>query len=143
MCADEGLLVRFCSLHLADGSNLAAQGRSVFEATLGLAGSSGFVRSLHFTQPRKAPNPRDADCVQRQQFAVFQGEGQQAGMPAYLDLASKHRAAGTSAETSAETAHLTAPVQRPDLSGPQRKKTAFRRLAKELHPDVQGHSAAH
>ncbi|KAJ9514413.1 hypothetical protein QJQ45_012366 [Haematococcus lacustris] len=67
--------------HRQDGSNLAAQGRSVFEATLGLAGSSGFVRSLHFTQPRKAPNPRDADCVQRQQFAVFQGEGQQAGMP--------------------------------------------------------------
>ncbi|KAJ9514124.1 hypothetical protein QJQ45_002223 [Haematococcus lacustris] len=67
--------------HRQDGSNLAAQGRSVFEATLGLAGASGFVRSLHFTQPRKAPNPRDADCVQRQQFAVFQGEGQQAGMP--------------------------------------------------------------
>ncbi|KAL6759111.1 hypothetical protein V8C86DRAFT_1376795 [Haematococcus lacustris] len=60
-------------LGMQDGSNLAAQGRSVFEATLGVAGSSGFVRSLHFTQPRKAPNPRDADCVQRQQFAVFQG----------------------------------------------------------------------
>ncbi len=56
-----------------DKNVLAATGRTPFDFVLG-ASSHGFVRNVVFVQPKKPPQSVDANCVQRQQFAVFQGE---------------------------------------------------------------------
>jgi len=58
-----------------DGSYLASSGRTPFDFTLGAGPGSGcFVRNLVFVQPKKGAQNVDADCRQRQQFGVFEGE---------------------------------------------------------------------
>lgn len=61
-----------------DGSVLHASGRSPFSFVLGPTSASGpstgFIRSVTFIQPKKPPQSVDAECVQRQQFCVFQDD---------------------------------------------------------------------
>ena len=56
-----------------DGSYLFASGRSPFDLIVGPGTSGGFIRYVDFVQPKKPPQSVDANCVSRQQFAVFQG----------------------------------------------------------------------
>ncbi|KAG1678886.1 hypothetical protein FOA52_003554 [Chlamydomonas sp. UWO 241] len=58
-----------------DGNYLAASGRSPFDFTLGASAGPGcFVRNLVFVQPKKGAQNCDAECRQRQQLGVFDGD---------------------------------------------------------------------
>lgn len=60
-----------------DASVLSVSGRTPYDYVLGLpadgGAARGYARSVVFVQPKKPPQNVDAECVQRQQFAVFQG----------------------------------------------------------------------
>jgi len=54
---------------------LFSTGKSPFEFVLGTGpGVGGYVRNIHFIQPKKPPQSVDAQVVQRQQFCVFNGD---------------------------------------------------------------------
>jgi hypothetical protein len=62
-----------------DQSVLQAAGQGPFEWVFGAQQGGGvlsgsFTRTLSFTTPKRPPQPTEAHCVQRQQFAVFQSE---------------------------------------------------------------------
>mmetsp|Transcript_25056 Transcript_25056/g.68102 ORF Transcript_25056/g.68102 Transcript_25056/m.68102 type:complete len:349 (-) Transcript_25056:511-1557(-) len=57
-----------------DKNMLAHTNESVFERVLGVKGSGGYGRTLSFRQPKKPPAQVDAECSQRQQFAIYKGD---------------------------------------------------------------------